>query len=259
MMELAHAQATGPTPAATPQLQDATPAQLPLKDVPPPRISQPFHLPDAFRTAPLGVVGPNLSAPTTPDDHAAFARAQSSAQSLFGGNTPELVLAGNPWKIINFGDGTVTTLFDVEPDKVSAFEPQVPPKALQTEHGFLFEMALKPKANGSGEPVQKRAVLVDGQGKLLGAECRTPGDAERLLRGAPWVLPQAAIQPSERWAVAKGTLSAFEVNVSRAGGTRDTYFLNNFGQSIDPKSGRGININLANYFRDGFDADVRVG
>jgi ribosomal protein S18 len=67
---------------------------------------------------------------------------------------------GNPWKVIPFGD-VLPGLFD----EVKDSRPVVPERAVQTPHGQLFELGLAPK--GSDAPTQRRAVLVNEQGKLL--------------------------------------------------------------------------------------------
>ena len=107
----------------------------------------------------------------------------------------------------------------------------------------------------SKKPTQKRAVLVNGQGRLAGAECKTPQDATRLLSTAKWLLPESATKKDTSWKVTAGVDSAFTLELERGvGKTRSTerLGLDNFGRVTT--QGRKADITVANYFLDRFDA-----
>jgi len=206
-------------------------------------------VPDAFAVKQVNAVAQALAARTTPTEAATFGKLQKSTQALFGGSD-DLKVRGNPWKVISFNDA-VGALFDDVKDAT----PTVPEKAVQTEHGALFEMGLTPK--GAEAPTQKRAVLVNAQGKLAGAECKTPQDATRLLSNAKWLLPEAATRAGTSWKVSAGVDSAFTLELDRGVGkarSTERLSLDNFGRLTT--QGRKADIVVASYFLDRFDAAV---
>lgn len=236
------------------RMQEASQVQqAPVQHTQAPATAQPLAtpagIPDAFAVKQVNAVAQALAAKTTPAEAATFAKLQKSTQALFGGSNDVEVL-GNPWKVISFND-SLPALFDDVKDAT----PTVPEKAVQTEHGALFEMGLTPK--GADAPTQKRAVLLNAQGKLAGAECKTPQDATRLLSNAKWLLPEAATKKDTSWKVSAGVDSAFTLELDRGvGKTRSTerLSLDNFGRLTT--QGRKSDIVVASYFLDRFDAGV---
>lgn len=211
--------------------------------------ARPSGVPDAFAVKGANPIQQALAPKTTATEATTYAKMQRSAQALFGGST-DLEVKGNPWKVIPFGD-VLPALFD----DVNGAKPALPEKAVQTEHGQLFEVGLK---KSDAEPVvQKRAVLVNPQGQLVGAQCHSPADATRLLSKAPWLLPEAARGKDASWSVSPGRDSAFTLELSRgAGKARSTerLSLDNFGRLTT--QGRRGDLDLANYFLDRFEAAV---
>jgi hypothetical protein len=240
IQELQRAQEAAPLHEAhaTPQ---ATPAA-------PTTAAAPSHgVPDAFAVKTVNAVAQALAPKTSADEASAYGKLQRSAQALFGSST-ELEVLGNPWKVIPFGD-TLGALFD----DVGEAKPHVPEKAVQTSEGALFELGLTPK--GAAAPTQKRAVLVNAEGRLAGAECHTPQDVTRLLTGAKWLLPVPARAEGTKWAVSAGTDSAFTLRLEQAGKARPTELaLDNFGRLTT--TGRKSDLVVASYFLDRFDAAV---
>jgi hypothetical protein len=207
---------------------------------------QPARVPDAFAVKQVNAVQQALQATPTSTEAAAIARAQASTQALFGGST-DIEVTGNPWKVIPFGD-TLPALFD---DPAGA-TPKLPEKAVQLPEGSLFQLGL-----AKGSETQKRAVLVGQDGKLAGAECKTPQDAQRLLSGAAWLLPPSAKQKDTTWKVSAGTDSAFTLELTRGAGkakASERLSLDNFGRVTT--QGRKSDIVVANYYLDRFDAAV---
>lgn len=231
------------------EAQAAGPAHQPAVVQAPVTQGAALRVADAFKVR--EVATDLVSRKGTPAEQKAYAAAQKGIDALFGGNNPEIILTGNPWKVIPFGDA-LPAIFELK-KPAAEYEAKVPEQAVQTELGALFEVSLAPKAKAQ-EPVQKRAVLVDGGGRLAGAECRSTGDAERLFKGAPWLLPQSAMQPAAKWAVTVGRSSAFELSVTRPGAKAEVHSLNNFARPVDAKAGAAGNLDLSRYFRDGFDA-----
>lgn len=212
-----------------------------------PHISQATTIPDAFAVKQVNAVAQALLNKTSPTEASAIAKLQKSTQALFGGSN-DIEVLGNPWKVIPFGDSLPALFDDVKDAKAS-----VPDKAVKHDDGALFELGLTPK--GAEKPTQKRAVLVNAQGKLAGAECRTPQDATRLLSTAKWLLPEAATKKDTSWRVSAGVDSAFTLELERgAGKTKATERLplDNFGRITT--QGRKSDIVVANYFLDRFDA-----
>ncbi|MEW5740779.1 MAG: hypothetical protein AB1938_17760 [Myxococcota bacterium] len=208
---------------------------------------------DGFKVAQVNAVQQALQAKPTSTEVNAYAKAQASAQALFGGST-DIEVTGNPWKVIPFGD-VLPGLFDTD-KPLAHYEPVVPEKAVKTSQGLLFELGLKEK--GGEGAVQKRAVLVDAQGKLAGAECRTPQQAQELLTSAPWLLPASAAGKDTTWRVTAGQDSAFTLRVDRSSGrgrTTEALPLNNFARPADAR-GKSVDLLVAQYFLDRFDAAV---
>ena len=235
------------------RMQEASQVQqAPVQHTQAPITAQPLApsgIPDAFAVKQVNAVAQALAAKTTPAEAATFAKLQKSTQALFGGSNDVEVL-GNPWKTISFND-SLPALFDDVKDAT----PTVPEKAVKTEHGALFELGLTGK--GTEAPTQKRAVLLNAQGKLAGAECKTPQDATRLLSNAKWLLPEAATKKDTSWTVSAGVDSAFTLELARgAGKARSTERLplDNFGRLAT--QGRKSDIVVASYFLDRFDAAV---
>jgi hypothetical protein len=234
------------------RMQEAAPLQhdAPIQHQAPVQPAAPLAQPgvsDAFAVKQVNAIAQALAAKTTPTEATAYAKLQRSTQALFGGST-DIEVLGNPWKVIPFGD-SLPALFDDVKDAT----PNVPEKAVQTEHGALFELGLTPK--GSPAPTQKRAVLLNAQGALAGAECRTPQDVARLFTGAKWLLPEGATKKDTTWRVTAGTDSAFTLELERGAGkvkSTERVGLNNFGQLAT--NGKKSDIIVANYFLDRFDA-----
>ena len=227
--------------------------QAPVQHTQAPATAQPLAppagLPDAFAVKQVNAVAQAITATTTPAEAAAFAKLQKSTQSLFGGSD-DVEVRGNPWKVISFND-SLPALFD----DVKGATPKVPEQAVQTEHGALFEVGLTPK--GAEAPTQKRAVLLNAEGKLAGAECKTPQDATRLLTNAKWLLPEAATQADTSWKVSAGVDSAFTLELARGVGkarSTERLPLDNFGRLAT--QGRKSDLVVASYFLDRFDAAV---
>lgn len=209
----------------------------------------PKSVSDAFAVKAANPVAQALTAKTTRTEAATYAQLQRSASALFGAPS-ELEITGNPWKVISFADA-LPGLFD----EVGDAEVKVPENAVQTEHGALFEVGLSPK--GADAPKEKRAVLVNAQGQLAGAECKTPKDATRLLATAKWLLPVEATEAGATWKVSEGRDSAFTLELSRGAGkaSRAEFFaLDNFGRVTT--SGRRSDLDVASYFLDRFEAAV---
>lgn len=208
---------------------------------------------DAFKVAQVNQVAQALQAKPTSTEVNAYAKAQASAQALFGGSS-DVEVTGNPWKVIPFGD-VLPALFDTE-KPLTDYTPVVPEKAVKTDQGLLFELGLK--ENQADAPVQKRAVLVGADGRLAGAECRTPQQAQKLLSAAPWLLPALAQGKDTHWRVAQGQGSAFTLQVDRSTGsgrTTEAVPLNNFARLADAR-GKSVDLVVAQYFLDRFEASV---
>lgn len=235
MQQLMEAQSVHEAPAPV-QAQAAAQAQ------------QPARVPDGFRANAVNAVQQALAPKTSPAEAAAYAKAQASTRALFGAST-DVEVSGNPWKIIPFGD-VLPGLFETA-KPLAEYEPVVPEKAVKTEQGLLFELGLKEKKGEA--PVQKRAVLVDAQGRLAGAECRTPEQAQRLLASAPWLLPASASEPKSSWRVA-GSPNGLSLQVTRGRAT-ESVPLNNFARA-EVRGGKPVDIVVAQYFLDRFDAAV---
>lgn len=215
--------------------------------------AQAQRTPDAFGVQHVNAVQQALQAKPSTTEVNAYAKVQASAQALFGGST-DIEVTGNPWKVIPFGD-VLPGLFDTE-KPLSEYTPVVPEKAVKTDQGLLFEIGLKEKDGDA--PVQKRAVLVGADGRLAGAECRTPQQAQKLLTSAPWLLPTNASGKDSSWRVTQGQGSAFTLQVDRSSGrgrTTEALPLNNFARPADAR-GRSIDLLVAQYFLDRFDAAV---
>lgn len=216
--------------------------------------AQAQRTPDAFGVTHVNAVQQALQAKPSTNEVNAYARVQASAQALFGGST-DIEVTGNPWKIIPFGD-VLPGLFETE-KPLSEYTPVVPEKAVKTDQGLLFEIGLK-DAKAEDAPVQKRAVLVGADGKLAGAECRTPQQAQKLLTAAPWLLPAGASGKDSSWRVTQGQGSAFTLQVDRSSGrgrTTEALPLNNFARPADAR-GKSVDLLVAQYFLDRFDAAV---
>jgi hypothetical protein len=212
-------------------------------------LTPPTATADAFAVNHVNRVAQTLAQKSAPVEVGTYARLQGTAQSVFG-NSNDIEVLGNPWKVISFSDALPALFEDVRDAAVT-----VPEKAVRTEHGALFEMGLTPK--GAEAPTQKRAVLVNALGKLAGAECLTPHDATRLLSHAKWLLPEAATRQNTTWTVSPGVDSAFTLELNHRGGkvrSIERLSLDNFGRITT--RGRRSDIIVANYFLDRFEAAV---
>jgi hypothetical protein len=242
--ELQHAQAAAPQA----QPQQAAPAQ---QATPMAQVGGTPGLSETFNVAQVNALRRAISAPTSPQEAAAYGRAQASTQALFGGGA-DIEILGNPWKVIPFGD-VLPGLFE---GAKATDQAEVPEKAVRTEDGLLFELGLT--SAGSEKPTQTRAVLVDAQGLLAGAECKTPEDVTRLFTHVPHLLPQSA-RDGAKWQVLPGKDSAFAMRIDRTSGrgrTTEALALNNFARPPDAK-GRLASLDVAHYFLDRFDAAIR--
>lgn len=211
---------------------------------------QPTGVPDAFAVKQINAIQQALANKTTATEAQTYSKLQQSTGALFGGGSTDIEILGNPWKVIPFGD-SLPALFDDVKDS----QAKLPEKAVKTEHGALFEVGLMPK--GSETPSAKRAVLVNGQGKLAGAECKTPQDVARLFTNAKHLLPDTATRANTSWKVTAGVDSAFTLELERGAGavkSTERLALNNFGQLTN--QGKKGNIIVANYFLDRFDAGI---
>lgn len=216
--------------------------------------AQTQRAPDAFGVKQVNAVQQALQAKPTSTEVNAYAKVQASAQALFGGST-DIEVTGNPWKVIPFGD-VLPGLFDTD-KPLSEYTPVVPEKAVKTDQGLLFELGLK-DTKSTDAPVQKRAVLVGADGKLAGAECRTPHEAQKLFTAAPWLLPASASGQDASWRVTQGQGSAFTLQVDRSSGrgrTTEALPLNNFARPAGAR-GKSVDLLVAQYFLDRFDAAV---
>lgn len=234
--------------AAQPAAPIATPAPA-AQVMGPKATAMPSAVNDVYGVQKLNAIAEALANKTTAKEANAYARAQQSTSSLFGGSTDVEVL-GNPWKVISFND-----VFPALFDEVGEANAKVPEKAVKAEGGALFEVGMQPK--GSQTVSAKRAVLVDGQGKLLGAECKTPQDAQRLLQNAQHLLPDSVKRPNTSWKVTAGVNSAFTLEIERGAGkvkASERLTLDNFGRVTT--QGRRSDIVVANYFLDRFEATV---
>jgi hypothetical protein len=192
---------------------------------------------DAFAVARALAVNDALK--PDPKVHAELGRLQKDVGALFGGGKTDLELKGEPWKIISFLDAAPALFEPKQP--MANYEPLVAQKGIVTKEGLLFEVGLKSK-DGS-EPVQKKQVLVGQDGKLRGAECKTPRDLERLL-ALPGFLPVAAKDVK-----AKESLQArFEVELSKT----ETLFFNNFGVKVPASANRSLHDITSSYHQDAF-------
>ncbi|MEW6433744.1 MAG: hypothetical protein AB1730_19730 [Myxococcota bacterium] len=244
IQEMQRAAETQQVRAPAPQPAQAQAAQ---------QTAQAQRTPDAFAVKQVNAVQQALQAKPTSTEVNAYARVQASAQALFGGAT-DIEVTGNPWKVIPFGD-VLPGLFDTD-KPLSEYMPVVPEKAVKTFQGLLFEVGLKEK--GAEAPVHKRAVLVGADGRLAGAECRTPQQAQKLLAAAPWLLPESASGKDSSWRVTQGQGSAFTLQVDRSSGrgrTTEALPLNNFARPADAR-GKSVDLLVAQYFLDRFDAAV---
>lgn len=196
---------------------------------------------DAFAVARALAVNEALK--PDPKAQVEFGKLQKDVGALFGGGKTDLELKGEPWKIISFLDAAPALFEPKQP--MANYEPMVAKNGVVTKEGLLFEVGLKSK-DGS-EPLQKKQVLVGSDGKLRGAECKTPRDLERLLT-LPGFLPLAA-----QGARAKESLQArFEVAVSKS----ETLYFNNFGLKVPPSANRSLHDFTASYHLDEFQAAI---
>jgi|GEM_PF-3471122 len=198
------------------------------------------QLNDAFAVARALAVNEALK--VDPKQQVEYGKLQKDVGALFGGGKTDLELKGEPWKIISFLDAA-PALF--EPKKSLAdYEPLVAPKGIVTKEGLLFEVGLKSK-DGS-EPLQKKQVLVGTDGKLKGAECKTPRDLDRLLAFIPPAGTAKGLKAQE------STQARFEVPVSKS----QTLFFNNFGIQVEASANRTLHDIKASYHLDEFQAGL---
>jgi hypothetical protein len=182
------------------------------------------------------------------DDQKAYSQ-RASAVNLYGARDAEVEATGNPWKVIDCA-WMFPVLFSPE---AATQQPFVPDQAAQTPHGLLFEVGVGPK--GAAEPAQRRAVLVDAQGKLKGAQCHSTDELRRLLPLTVASLCQDAFGegPSPKFelgAVRQGQHSAFEVEFKRGGSTWVP--VNNFGLYAPQGDSARAHFDPARYLRDEF-------
>ena len=195
---------------------------------------------DAFAVARALAVNESLK--VDPKQQVEYGKLQKDVGALFGGGKTDLELKGEPWKIISFLDA-VPALF--EPKKSLAdYEPLVANKGIVTKEGLLFEVGLKSK-DGS-EPLQKKQVLVGADGKLKGAECKTPRDLERLLAFIPSAGATKGLKAQE------STQARFEIPVSKS----ESLFFNNFGLQVPASANRTLHDIKASYHLDEFQAGI---
>jgi hypothetical protein len=183
------------------------------------------------------------------------ARRQVDDHALFVGNDVEVI--GNPWRVIPFGD-ELPALFETK-QPLEFYEPLVPKNAVRTPEGLLFEVALKAK-DGSEQP-QIRTVLTTPEGRLQGAECRTPQELQRLLNRSPGLFERlfGFALPKGGLTVKSGTQSKFQAEVTRPPRGKnpariETTHFNNYGQRVGPSSEQGQFDFKYEYSLDAFDA-----
>lgn len=202
--------------------------------------------------------GEKLGVKPVTTDPAIYAKAQVDTSRLFGGGDAVPELVGNPWKVISFAT-MLPVVFDA-PKPLEQYTAKLPEKAVKTEQGLLFNVALEPK--NKGEKTIQRAVVTNDKGDLRGAECRNANEVHRLLTKSGGLMEQlfaSAFGDSASGAgaritnIASGRKAAFEVTLAKDNDIR-TVPLNNFGMPI-PKGmePQDANIFVANYLSDRFD------
>jgi hypothetical protein len=210
------------------------------------------------------------AAKAQPAEIQAYAKAQAPVQALFGPKGGEVEITGNPWKVIPFGD-VLPGLVDLK-KPLNDYNVKVPDTAFKLKEGNLFQITLSAKNQASGETPIKKPVLVDNNGKLKGAEFTNKDQLSKALATIPSfasalfeaVFGDGVLKDEPKnlklGEVKVGARSAFEVTVERKNEftgkwKTEVATLNNFGlkvpASADPKR---FNINVADYFKDGFTA-----
>jgi hypothetical protein len=281
------------------EAQPVTPHQAPAATTPTKQVTQTGptqQTREVFEAKPVQEVHV-IGAPTKSGaDQVAYGANQASVGSLFskGDDVPEPV--GNPWKIIPFGppqQQQVAPVLDLK-KPVGEYTFNVPDKAVpvalpfprkqgaeagstqppaDVTHGNLFTLTATPKNAENGAGAVKKAMLVDGKGRLLGAEFKS----KESLLNALQKLPDLALQlfqsafpkddvkadtPTKIVGVENGKKSAYEVKVSRKnaydGKWKDEVVtVNNFGLKVPPSNTsdpRRHDINVAMYYLDRFQA-----
>lgn len=205
---------------------------------------------DAFAVAAAQALKPVLKEEKVdPRQHATYGRVQADVSSLFGGKNG-VELKGEPWKIISFLDAAPALFEPKQP--LANYEPLVPKQGVVTREGVLFEVGLKAK-DGS-EPVQTKKVLVGQDGQLRGAECKSPGDLNRLLNAPGFFERLLGARPAQGWQAKESTAARFEVKVP--GAKSETVYFNNFGLKVPPSNSRSTHDFIANYHLDQFGAAI---
>jgi hypothetical protein len=208
---------------------------------------------------------------TNPADQAAYASAQKDVNALFGPKGDDVEVKGNPWKIIPFGPPQeVAPLFDLK-KPVAEYEFKLPQNVVKIKEGNLFNVTVEPKTKGA-EPAQKKAVVVDDQGRLKGAEFKSKSALEKALAQIPSFAQSVFVsvfgdgvikdQPKNLRVVSveTGKKSAYEAKLERKNELdgkwkSETVTLNNFGMKVPPSQDkRRHDINVAMYYLDRFQA-----
>lgn len=197
---------------------------------------------DAFAVARALAVNEALK--PDPKQQVTYGKLQKDVGALFGGGKTDIELKGEPWKIISFLDAAPALFTPKKP--LTEYEPLVAKKGIVTREGLLFEVGLKSK-DGS-EPLQKKPVLVGNDGRLVGAECKTPRDLEKLF-ALPGFLPSNAPKGSQP---KESALARFELAVSKS----ETLYFNNYGLKVPPSSNRSLHDFTSGYHLDEFEAAI---
>ena len=208
--------------------------------------------------------------PANPAEQAAYGKVQKDPAALFGQKGAQIEITGNPWKVISFADA-VPGLLDLK-KPLADYDVKVPEEAVKLKEGALFNLSVTPKAAGSSEPAQKKAVLVDNQGRLKGAEFGNKDALQKALTSIPSfaqsvfqaVFGEGVLKDEPKNLkvknVAVGSRSAYEVTLERKNEVdgkwrTETATLNNFGLKVPPSSDpKRFDIIVANYYLDGFQA-----
>ncbi|MFZ5468168.1 MAG: hypothetical protein ACOZIN_01920 [Myxococcota bacterium] len=188
-----------------------------------------------------------------------------ASRPLWGvSDNAELTAVGNPFLIIPFSTAAEVAATVFKRDLSAGYDLAVPQNAVALGEDRVFVASLR-RRDGAEAP-QSRALLVDSQGALRGAECRTPEEVKDLFTRAGSLGDRVKIdafgadtfqKSGERISlvsVKRGKESAFEATLS-LGKQEATVRLNNFGLAVPPaKNPSALDIVLARLRLDAFEA-----